>query len=168
MLCNIWWTVKDGSWMNFRKSSKRPLTPLPSFSENCIAYFFPKKPWLKSKICNIIFWIENDPHPTLWNFSINSSVLVPWPSLSLFVISKEIQDFNCGIQLRSLGMFGGLRGRHNVCFEQESHSAMKTSTEFYEAKRYQRHSCIFYLSCFVRTVSPVAYRNRKIFRSVSS
>ena len=152
--------------MNFRKSSKRPLTPPPS--ENCIAYFFPKKPRLKSKICNIIFWIENDLHPTLWNFSINSSVLVPCPSLSLFLISKEIQDFNCGIQLRSLGMFGGLRGRHNVCFEQEIHSAMKTSTEFYEAKRYQRHSCIFYLSCFVRTVSPVAYRNRKIFRSVSS
>ena len=153
--------------MIFWKNSKRPLTPLPSFSENCIAYFFPEKALVIIQNLQYIFWIENDLHPTLWNFSINSSVLVPWPSLSFFVISKEIQDFNCGIQLRSLGMFGGLRGRHNVCFEQESHSAMKTSTEFYEAKRYQRHSCIFYLSCFVRTVSPVAYRNRKIFRSVS-
>ena len=34
-----------------------------------------------SKICNINFWIENDPTP-LWNFSENSSVLVPSPSLS--------------------------------------------------------------------------------------
>ena len=152
----------------FSEKFQTAFDPTPLIFGKLYCIFFPKKPWLKSKICNIIFWIENGLHPTLWNLSINSSVLVPWPSLSLFVISKEIQDFNCGIQLRSLGMFGGLRGRHNVCFEQESHSAMKTSTEFYEAKKYQRHSCIFYLSCFVRTVSAVAYRNRKIFRSVSS
>ena len=49
--------------MNLRKSSKRP------FLENNIAIFFriscSKSPDERSKICNINFWIENDPpwHP---------------------------------------------------------------------------------------------------------
>ena len=68
--------------MNFRKSSKRPLSPPPSFSKNHVADFFqnswPKYPFIMAKICNINFWIGNDP-PPLRNFSENSSVLVPSP-----------------------------------------------------------------------------------------
>ena len=30
---------------------------------------------IMAKICNLNFWIENDPPPPLWNFSENSSVL---------------------------------------------------------------------------------------------
>ena len=43
--------------MNFRKSSN---WPLPHF-QKIMLQFFPKKPCLRSKICNMNFWIENDP-----------------------------------------------------------------------------------------------------------
>ena len=63
--------------INFRKNSKQPSTPphfrkitLQIFSENVR-----KKLYNWSKICNIIFWIENDPSP-LWNFSKYSFDLV--------------------------------------------------------------------------------------------
>ena len=46
--------------MNFRKSSKQPLTPSPpSFSENHVAIFKFHAERAQSKICNINFWIEN-------------------------------------------------------------------------------------------------------------
>ena len=50
----------------------------PSFSVNHVALFLNiilKKPGLKVKICNINFWIENNPS----FFSENSSVLVEPP-----------------------------------------------------------------------------------------
>ena len=76
-------------WMNFRKTSKRLLTPPPALvSENNVAFFrevlksatkffglewppllfqkfivFPLK--ITEKICNKIFWIGNDPPPPL-------------------------------------------------------------------------------------------------------
>ena len=67
--------MKSQKRMNFRKNSKRPLTP-PSFSESHIAVFpefMTEEPFIMAKICNINFWIGNDPP---WNFSENSSVLV--------------------------------------------------------------------------------------------
>ena len=36
-----------------------------------------EKKALYKKICNVIFWFENDLHPPPWKFSENSSVLVP-------------------------------------------------------------------------------------------
>ena len=48
--------------MNFQKSSKRPLTPPPLFSENHM-HFFPKfmteVSSIMAKICSINFWIKN-------------------------------------------------------------------------------------------------------------
>ena len=65
--------------MNFRKICKRPLTPpliFGKFSCKFISNFMLKKPVERFKICNIHFWIENDPPPALplWKFSENSSV----------------------------------------------------------------------------------------------
>ena len=55
--------------MNFWKSSKRPLIPPPSFSENHVALFFPEymteEAFIMAKICNINFWIGNDHPPPL-------------------------------------------------------------------------------------------------------
>ena len=67
--------------MNFWKSSKRPLTlpHLQQFNREiawrhtlkrpfCIIFML-KKPYLRSKICNINFWIGNDlPHPPFGTF----------------------------------------------------------------------------------------------------
>ena len=68
-------------WTNFRKTSKRPLTPPPSFRKTMLRFLapnfsdwsnpappFPENSWLFSlkitaKICNIIFWNGNDAPP---------------------------------------------------------------------------------------------------------
>ena len=64
--------------MNFRKSSKRPFPPPPAHFRKVMLQFFLKfmteVSSIMAKICNINFWIENDPPPLL-NFSENSSVL---------------------------------------------------------------------------------------------
>ena len=55
--------------MNFRKSSKWPLTPPPLIFGKSYCKFFPefmtKVPFIMAKICNIIFWIGIFPkiHP---------------------------------------------------------------------------------------------------------
>ena len=53
--------------MNFRKSSKRQLTLPPSFFGKLYCKFFLKfmteVSSIMAKICNINFWIENDPPP---------------------------------------------------------------------------------------------------------
>ena len=64
----------------------RPLTPPPSFLENHIAFFSEKpslKPVYRSKICNMIFWFENDPqHPLeLVEKFIRSGTVIRHPSL---------------------------------------------------------------------------------------
>ena len=52
------------------------------------------------KICNINFWIENDPPPPpLWNFSEYSSILVAPPvpnggGLVVMVIEEMCKEFN--------------------------------------------------------------------------
>ena len=52
-------------------------TKTDEFSENYVAIFLKtsEKSIKRSKICNMIFWIENYPPPP-WKFSENSSVLV--------------------------------------------------------------------------------------------
>ena len=56
--------------MNFRKSSKRPLT-FPHFWKIVLQFLFRKSifnsPVWRSKICNVNFWIQDDPSP-LRNF----------------------------------------------------------------------------------------------------
>ena len=59
--------------MNFRKSSKRPLTPRPPliFGKLCCKFFLKFMTEVSSimaKICNINFWIENDPPPPFETF----------------------------------------------------------------------------------------------------
>ena len=58
--------------MNFRKSFKRPLTPSPSFFGKLCCKFFLKfmteVSSIMAKICNINFWIENDPPPPFGTF----------------------------------------------------------------------------------------------------
>ena len=55
--------------MNFRKNSKRPLTPPPPHFRKIILRFFQEfmteEPFLMAKICNINFWIGNDSRPPL-------------------------------------------------------------------------------------------------------
>ena len=66
--------------MIFLKSSERPLTSPPWFSENYFAIVF----WKKKKA---LYFIKNLRHkfldwkdsPPPWKFSENSSVLVAWP-----------------------------------------------------------------------------------------
>ena len=50
--------------MNIRKKSKWPLTYPPPPRKRP-----EKKPLYRYKVCNIIFWIENDPPPPLCKFS---------------------------------------------------------------------------------------------------
>ena len=83
--------------MNFRKSSKRPLTPRPPliFGNLCCNFFLKFMTEVSSimaKICNINFWIENDP-PPLWNFSENSSVLegVGFPHLNTNLFNSKLK-----------------------------------------------------------------------------
>ena len=71
--------------MNFRKNSKRPLTPFPHpsliFGKSYSGFFqeyMTEEPFIMAKICNINFWIVNDP-PPFWNFSENSSIFVGQP-----------------------------------------------------------------------------------------
>ena len=48
--------------MNFRKSSKRPLNPRPLiFGKSYCNFFLKFMSSIVAEICNIIFWIENDP-----------------------------------------------------------------------------------------------------------
>ena len=50
--------------MNFRKSSKRPLTPPPHFRKIILRFFqeyMTEELFIMAKICNINFWIGNDP-----------------------------------------------------------------------------------------------------------
>ena len=53
--------------MNFWKSSKRPLIPPPLiFGKSCCAFFpeyMTEEAFIMAKICNINFWIGNDPTP---------------------------------------------------------------------------------------------------------
>ena len=54
--------------MNFRKNSKRPLTPPLIFEKSCCIFFpeyMTEEPLIMAKICNTNFGIEND-HPPLW------------------------------------------------------------------------------------------------------
>ena len=53
-----------------------------------------KKPLGRSQICNIIFFIENDPPPP-WNFSENSSNLVapPFPKANaIFEMTDKTEE----------------------------------------------------------------------------
>ena len=45
-----------------------------------------KKPYLKSKICNIIFWIENDPPPPFGSFPKIHPFWCAHPSLSHLLV----------------------------------------------------------------------------------
>ena len=77
--------------MNFRKNSKPPLTPPLIFGKS-YCKFFPKfvteLSSIMAKICNINFWIENDPPPfgtfpkihLFWmcQASLMDSVLAMW------------------------------------------------------------------------------------------
>ena len=75
--------------MNFRKNSRRPLILPPSSSEYYVANFFRKmsvkSPIKRPKICNINFWIENDPPPLFGTF------LKIHPSL--YCLLREIWGF---------------------------------------------------------------------------
>ena len=54
--------------MNFWKSSKQPLTPPPHFRKVMLQFFLKFMTEVSSimaNICNINFWIENDPPPSL-------------------------------------------------------------------------------------------------------
>ena len=74
--CFWWWSSFSGSKgrmaspkvMNFWKSSKRPLPPPPPliFGKSCCAFFpeyMTEEAFIMAKICNINFWIGNDPPP---------------------------------------------------------------------------------------------------------
>ena len=54
--------------MNFWKSSKRPLIPPPHFRKIMLRFFpeyMTEEAFIMAKICNINFWIGNDPPPLL-------------------------------------------------------------------------------------------------------
>ena len=52
--------------MNFRKNSKRPLTPPLIFGKSYCGFFpeyMTEEPFIMAKICNVNFWIGNGPSP---------------------------------------------------------------------------------------------------------
>ena len=66
--------------------------PSPPHFQKIILQFFPKKPC--SKICNINFWIENDPLPPIVTFPKVQPILVPWP------VPKPIKlEFRASVEL---------------------------------------------------------------------
>ena len=96
VLCHVLvrdgWTYQNGCF--FRKSSKWPLTPPLVFGKlHCRFFpeFMTKVPFIMAKICNIIFWIGNDP-PPFWNFSENSSVLIGQPVPYGKLKGKNLQE----------------------------------------------------------------------------
>ena len=83
-------------WMNFRKISKRPLTPPPHFWK-VIAHFFYQFHAHKalSRICNKNLWIENDPRPPLQLFRkcLRFGVAIRPHGLILNSINKRIPKY---------------------------------------------------------------------------
>ena len=55
--------IINGSSVMYSGKIAHILWPPPSFSENHIAEFMTKVPFIMAKICNINFWIGNDPPP---------------------------------------------------------------------------------------------------------
>ena len=67
-----------------------------------------KKPYLRSKICNINFWIGNDP-PPFWNFSENSSVLETPSFPNSCICLQEHNVVETRVAEPNPGDFGGRR-----------------------------------------------------------
>ena len=71
----------------------------------CYPFFHLFPLFKKCKICNIVFWIEHDSPPALWNFSENSSIL----KALLVPQFLNIQMFECffifhWIQCKGIGI----------------------------------------------------------------
>ena len=90
------------------------MDPFGSFvSNSCSKSLVESLKFKVPKICNINFWIKNDPPP--WNFSENSTYLVAWPvpllEANISLVFGPIYITNSWIPFNSIriimGKFGG-------------------------------------------------------------